>query len=302
MEYTYLVGTLRGGPYTGRQTIFGGSLMGSLAAKPGRSKKALAYFSLESRYRRIARFYPALLTVALLLPVAIMLGIPLSGWLITLSAGGSIAVGAAVVAQLSHLAAAAGNRVQVKLYPKWPDDSPTNIRLQPNDPTSSKQQKQRWYEAIRRLTGLDISLVGDDAEEVTRVINDAVAALRTKVFEGNPLAERLDMHNADYGMARNFAGLQPVWLLTSFVSCVGCWIIFAARKEHIAFPVVATVLFGGCILAALVVEGYVRNTARHYADSFFGALDACDEAHQAKVKRKGGAGASAPDLLPETTA
>jgi hypothetical protein len=41
----------------------------------------LKFFSIDSRYRRIARFYPALATIKLLLPVAIRLGISLSGWM-----------------------------------------------------------------------------------------------------------------------------------------------------------------------------------------------------------------------------
>lgn len=262
--------------------------MAKPAADKGFGKRTLAYFSLDSKYRRTARFYPALITVALLLPVAIMLGIPLNGWLVAMSAGGGLALSAAAVAHLSHFASAAGNRVQQKLFPKWPHDSPTNLRLHPNDPTSSKQQKKKWYEAIRRLTGLDIAAVADDPDETTRVINDAVGALRTKVFEGNELAQRMDMHNADYGQIRNFAGLRPVWLMTSFASCLGCWFTFAATGDRLALPVVATAVFGGCILVALVIEDYVRVTARHYADSFFGALDACDEACQAKAKKKTG--------------
>jgi hypothetical protein len=119
-----------------------------------------------------------------------------------------------------------------------------------------------------------------------------VVALRTKVFYENKLTARMDMHNADYGQSRNFAGLRPVWLLTSFASCVVCWVTYAMSQEHLAFPVVATALFVACLLAAVVVKGYVRHTARHYADSFFGALDACDEACQAKLKKKSAAGAA----------
>lgn len=262
--------------------------MGKPAVK-GIGKRTLVYFSLDSKYRRTARLFPALITVALLLPIAIMLGIPLSGWLIAMSACGGVTVAAAAVAHLSHFASAAGNRVQEKLFPKWPHDSPTNLRLHPNDTTTSKQQKKKWYEAILRMTGLDIAAVADDPEEAERVINDAVVTLRTKVFEGNELAQRMDIHNADYGQIRNFTGLRPVWLLTSFASCVGSWIVFAACGDHIALPVVATTLFGGCILVALVIEDYVRVTARHYADSFFGALHACDEAYQAKAKKRAGA-------------
>lgn len=264
-------------------------------AKPGAGKAVLKFLSIESPYRRVARFYPALATIALLLPAAIMLGIPLSAWMIAMSAGGGLVVATAAVGLLSHMAAAAGNRVQAQLYPRWPLDSPTNLRLHPADQTSSKQQKEKWYAAILRLTGIDIQSVAGDDKEAERAINDAAVILRTKVFHGNKLAERLDLHNADYGQSRNFAGLRPVWLLTSFASCAVCWIVYAVRQENLTFPVVATALFVACLLAAVVVKDYVRHTARHYADSFFGALDACDEAHQAKAKKKPAAPPAAPE-------
>ncbi len=256
------------------------------AKRGGVGKATLKFFSIESPYRRVARFYPALATVALLLPAAIMLGIPISGWMVAMSAGGGLAASTAAVGLLSHLAAAAGNRIQAKLYPRWPHDSPSNLRLHPADESCSKQQKQKWYASILRLTGIDIEAVTNDHKEAERAINDALVILRTKVFHGNKLAERLDMHNADYGQMRNFAGLRPVWLLTSFASCVVCWAVYAVRHEHLAFPVVASALFVACVLAAIVIKEYVRHTARHYADSFFGALDACDEASQAKTKRQ----------------
>jgi hypothetical protein len=196
---------------------------------------------------------------------------------------------------LSPLASAAGNPIQAKLYRKWPHDS-TNLRLHPSDNSASKRQKKRWYEAVQRLTGLDIAAVAEDLEEATRVNNYSVVTLRTKGFEGNTLAERLDIHNADYVMTRNHAGLRPVWLLTSFASCVDCWVVLR-RSGGIPRP-------SGCRHGAVrrvhprgADHRGLRHTARHYADSFFGALDACDEACQAKTKKKGGPGtvASAPE-------
>lgn len=254
--------------------------------KKGIGNATLKFFSIDNSYRRRARFYPALVTIAMLLPIAIMLGIPLSGWLVSMAVGGGLAISTAAVGLISHLAAAAGNRVQAKLYPRWPNDSPTNLRLSPSDTYSSKQQKQKWYEAIQRLTGIDIDSVATDDKEAERAINDAIVTLRTKVFHDNPLAERLDMHNGDYGQVRNFTGLRPVWLLTSLASCAGCWAVYWIRQEHIAMPVVSTALLIGCVLAAITLDNYVRQTARHYADSFFGTLDACDQAHQQKSKRK----------------
>jgi hypothetical protein len=260
--------------------------MAADSTKRGFAKATLRFFSIESPYRRVARFYPALATVALLLPAAIMLGIPLSGWMVAMSAGGGLAVSTAAVGIMSHLATAAGNRIQAKLYPRGPPDSPTNLRLHPSDESCSKQQKQKWYEAILRMTGIDIKAVCDDHKEAERAINDALVILRTKIFHGNKLAERLDMHNADYGQMRNLAGLRPVWLITSFASFVACWAVYAVRQEQLAFPVIASALFAACVLTGIVIEDYVRHTARHYADSFFGALDACDEASQAKTKRQ----------------
>jgi hypothetical protein len=260
--------------------------MAAEAPKRDVRKAVLKFFSIENPYRRVARFYPALLTIALLLPVAIMLGIPLYGWIGALTAGGGLVASTAIVGLLSHVAAAAGNRIQSKLYPRWPHDSPTNLRLHPSDASCSRQQKQKWYDAILRLTAIDIASVAGEPEEAERAINDALSVLRTKVFQENKLAQRLDMHNADYGFVRNFAGLRPAWLFTSFASCAGCWAIYAVRGGSMAFPLIASALFVACVLAALVVEGYVRHVARHYADSFFGALDACNEAAQAKAKRQ----------------
>jgi len=79
------------------------------------------------------------------------------------------------------------------------------FRLHPPDNTSSKQQKGKWYSAILRLTGNDIQTVTDDEKEAEWAINDAGIILRSKVFPENKLAERLEMHNADYGQVRNLA-------------------------------------------------------------------------------------------------
>jgi hypothetical protein len=76
-----LIGRWQQLPVHGWYIYFLRSIMAADTAKLGFGKKVQKYFSIDNPYRRIARFYPALLTVAMLLPVAIMLGIPLSGWL-----------------------------------------------------------------------------------------------------------------------------------------------------------------------------------------------------------------------------
>ncbi len=252
------------------------------------------FLNVENPYRRSARLYPALVTVALLLPAAIMLGLPLKGWMAAMSAGGGLVVATAAVALLMQMASMAGDTIQKKLYPRWPHDSPTNRLLNPVDDTCSQQQKQKWYEATHRLTGIDIAAVAGNPAEVERAINDAVRTLRTEVFYGNKLAERLDMHNTDYGQVRNFAGLRPIWLLTSFTSGVICWVVYAMGPQSIALPLISTALFIACVFAAFVIDGYVRQAAQHYADSFFGALDACDRALQAEAEGKSVGGIAEP--------
>ncbi len=243
--------------------------------------KTLKFLNLIDAYERRARFFPAVLTVAVLLPLAVMVGAPLAHWLVLLPAGvgfaGALAIG------LSHLASAAGNRLQAKLFPRWPHDSPTNLWLNPQDTTCSEQQKDRWYIAIKRITKLDIRAAADNHDEVERVINDAVRALRA-IFWRSEHAERLTMHNAEYGFVRNLAGLRPVWLPEAVVSSVLCWVLFYHSGGELAWPVVATVFLAICMAAAMVLPAYVLQAARHYADSFFGALKKCDEAALANAK------------------
>src|SRR6266542_3949345 len=107
----------------------------------GAAAKTLKFLNLSDAYERRARFFPAVLTVAVLLPLAVMVGAPLAHWLVLLPAGvgfaGALAIG------LSHLASAAGNRLQAKLFPRWPHDSHPNLRPNPPHPTPSPQPHHR---------------------------------------------------------------------------------------------------------------------------------------------------------------
>jgi hypothetical protein len=121
---------------------------------PPPQSRVLSFLNLSDSYERRARFFPTVLTILVFIPAAVMLGAPLEHW-VTLLVGG-VGIAGIVAVGLSHFASAAGNRVQAKLYPRWPHDSPTNLRLRPGDKTSSQQQKTRWYAAIKRLTKLDM--------------------------------------------------------------------------------------------------------------------------------------------------
>lgn len=235
--------------------------------------------NLSDFYERKARFLPALLSLLFLLPVSAALSVPLADWLKMVASG--VGVGCAVAVGISHLASAAGNRIQEKYWPRWPYDSPTNQWLLPDDGSRSQQQKEIWYAAIKRLTGLDIpssKSIGQD--EIEKVINDAVSTIRY-MLRNSDHADRLRVHNADYGFARNFTGLYPIWFTLAILNFLGCWIGYLWVNAQIFWCIISTTfLLGAYLLAFKVLPKYVRLKAKQYADSFFGALIELDRDNQ----------------------
>ena len=245
-------------------------------------KSVLSYFNLSSLYERKARLLPGLLCMMTLTPVGAAFGTPLGNW-IGLAATG-LGLWAVCGIGLSHLSSAAGNRYQEKLWPRWPYDAPTNRWLHHEDRTASTQQKRLMNAAIKRLTNLDIEAAVDQGpEEVEAVLNDCVTRLRHRLRNG-PHADRLEVHNADYGFARNLAGLRPLWLSFLALSAVGCWIGYARFGTSVLWCAVSSILALLGILLSLGIEHYVQGRSRHYTDSFFSAVQELDAAeHKAEA-------------------
>jgi hypothetical protein len=236
----------------------------------------LKFFNLSDAYERKARFFPAFLTALVSTPLLVAIGVLTEHWWIALP---SALVLSAVVVLISHLASAAGNRIQSGLYPRWPHDSPTNLWLLPDDQTCSAQQKQRWYEAIKRLVGLDIVAVATDSNELERVVNDAVRGIRARLWRCEQ-GTRLEIHNADYGFVRNLTGLRPIWVSLAVLSCLGCWVVYFVSSQSLAPAILATAILGVTIVASMTLTDYVRHTASNYAESFFTCMLALDEVVQ----------------------
>ena len=240
------------------------------------NKSWLNYFNLSDHYERKARFLPAVLSVLPLLPMALTFGAPLLEWVKLLIAGTGL--GAVVAVALSHVASAFGNRLQDKLWPEWPHDAPTNRWLHPDEKSISAQQKQRWYQAIKSLVQIDIQKTVDAGEpdELKATINDAIKALRSYIWK-TPEAERTQLHNIDYGFARNLAGLQPVWTSFAFVSLVGCWYAYIWNMGSMLWAIVSTVAAVGALVLAILLPAYVCKKAHYYAESFFAAVVALSD-------------------------
>ena len=234
-------------------------------------KRWLHYVNLSDAYERKARFIPAMLSVVPLFPVTSAFGVSFLGPVKFLLSGVGLAAVLAVLA--SHLASAFGNRLQTRMWPDWPHDAPTNRWLHPDDMSVSRQQKRLWYQAIKELLGLDIAQAveaGDD-NEVRAVINDAVGELRNRLWK-SPVAERVRLHNNDYGFARNFTGFRSVWLSLAVVSLVGCWFSYGWYDGPIFWAIVSTAIAIGTLVMAYILPNYVRQKAKHYGESFFAAV------------------------------
>ena len=247
------------------------------------AKTWLSYTNLSDNYERKARFLPAVLSVLPLLPISAGLGL-FSEWEKLLLGGAGIS--AVVAVGLSHTASAMGNRLQVKLWPRWPHDSPTNRWLHPSEARTSKQQRELWYSATRRLVGIDIGVAVTSGKEVEATINDAVFNLRN-LFSERPDAKRLRMHNVDYGFARNLTGMRPIWVAFVLLSTTACWFVhFVTSKDVLMWAIVSTLLALMLVpLAFCFLPSYVRTKATYYAESFFGTLTAVDRVHTADNPR-----------------
>ena len=241
----------------------------------------LSYANLSDRYERKARFLPAVLSVLPLLPASAALGGPFLEW-VKLVLGG-VGIGTVIAVGLSHAASAMGNRLQESLWPRWPHDSPTNRWLHPGEERTSRQQRELWYGAVKRLVGIDIPAAVASGEDVEATINDAVSALRSLFWE-RPEAGRLRMHNVDYGFARNLTGMRPIWVGFLLASTTACWVAyFVIDSDALLWTIVSTLLALVLVPVALwVLPGYVRTKATYYAESFFGTLRAVDQAQAIK--------------------
>ncbi len=242
------------------------------------SDKWLSYVNLSDHYERKARFIPGVLSVLPSVPVSAAYGITPGDWVAALISG--VGMGAVIAVAISHMASAFGNRLQRELWPDWPHDFPTNRWLFPENGEVSLQQRTLWCQSIKLLTGLDIeSAIRDgDRGEVRRIINDAVAALRNLLWKV-PEAERLRLHNVDYGFARNLTGLRPIWVTLAIASALGCWAGFIWLGYRPFWCIVSTAIAVIVIpIGYFVLPGYVREKAHHYAESFFAAVMALSRA------------------------
>ena len=236
-------------------------------------KNWLSLMALSTEYDRVARLVPALASFLPLLPLTFALGMALDKWTVVLSGTtGVFALGGVV---LANFASAMGNRLQESLWPDWPFDAPTNVRLLPNNPDTSPQQRAHWYTQIKEVTGLDLQaeVARGDEVSIRATVNDAVERLRNQFRRGKGRI-RHDQESMRYGSARNLTGLRPVWLLLSVLSCAGSWAAYVWQDADLLWPVVSSVVPAPLFLIGFrVLPSFVLTRARYYCEIFFRLLE-----------------------------
>lgn len=238
-----------------------------------KKKGWLSLLALSTEYERSARLVPALASFLPLLPLTFSLGTGLAEWALILSGTtGVFALGALI---LASFASAMGNRLQEQLWPDWPFDAPTNVRLMPDNPDTSPQQRTLWYEQVKALTGLDLQAEahrGDEAA-IRATVNDAVERLRNRFRRGKSRV-RHDQESIHYGRARNLTGMRPVWLSISLLACAGCWATYIWLDAPLHWAIISSVMPVPLFLIAFyVLPGFVRTRAKYYAEVFFRLLE-----------------------------
>jgi hypothetical protein len=219
---------------------------------------------LSDRYERKARLAPGLFVVV---PIAVYAYTAAASALSWYQSVGLAALVEALLALFAgHLSRALGVAAQGRLFPSG---LPTHNWLSAHGPRSI-QQRMQWQAALRSLTGIDIYLDEDPAEQ-QKAIEDAVSQARVRL-RGNKKDGLLQTHNEEYGFARNLLGLTPIWLAASLVTVVATGVpLFRGGQDWLIFAI-EVVFFVAGVAYAIVGGRYVKWTADRYAESFLAAV------------------------------
>lgn len=232
-------------------------------------EKLLNFLKLADAYDRKARLSPAIVTILPAIVLILSLSTANESWVTKLlSAGG---VGSVLAFALAQYASAAGNRFSDKFWPPK-GGLPTLRWLRSADPSRSTAQKSQWYEAIKRLTGLDIpQTISAKPTEEDAIIEDATRQVRYKL-RGKALAKMMDLHNMEYGFARNLAGLRWVMAGLATLGAGGCAAAWALGHGSAWGSLLNGLLLIFALSMSAWLPRYVERAGIRYSESFFSAL------------------------------
>jgi hypothetical protein len=236
----------------------------------------LQVLSLSDRYERKTQLLPGAIAaspLALTLATTAAFVLPWYG-----TVGATVGAELLLAFLLGYLARARGRAAEAVMWREW-GGPPTTRWLRPSDTTCSEQQKVRWRGVLQRLTGLEIpaSVASDRTEEdIDRVTNDAIRQVRNRL-RNQPAAAMVQIHNEDYGLARNLLGLRWHWLGVGVVSVLICVALFATGEKPFVGLAVSLISLVMALLIGQQLPDQVRRCADRYAESLFTAAVQFDE-------------------------
>lgn len=226
----------------------------------------LNFLKVADSYERKARFFPAFIVVLPIIAFVMSLNLRGEGWVMKLLVAGG--AGSALVVALAQMASAAGNRFGEKFW-KQRGGLPTVRWLRASDTTHSSQQKEQWFAAIKKLTGLDIpAAVAIRPTEEDAIIADATRQLRYQI-RGKAAAKMVDKHNEEYGFARNLAGLRWPMLGSATLGIIGCAVAWKFEHGSVIGCILATCLLIYALIMFFWLPGYVERAGDRYSESLF---------------------------------
>ena len=176
-----------------------------------------------NKYSRIARLYPALLS---LIPVFLVtIGIAQNeltdvlGDIMSIRLFGCVSINIAALFFLIQTNRFIGKEVFEKLYFDDELRMPTTELLLPSSGQISPHLRQRLEEMCHHDFRLQLPTISDEKSDnllARRRIVEIVALMRQKVRDGHLLLQ----HNIEYGFARNLIGGAPLSLIISIIAVV----------------------------------------------------------------------------------
>jgi hypothetical protein len=244
---------------------------------------------LFDSYNRIARLYPALLTLT---PVVWTLAV-LRPSLLTADVARAVLSAAAFLGGLTlltNVARSRGKKIEADLLSEWGGWRTTAV-LRHRDQTIDDFTKARYHSKLQDLCpGLTLPSVTNetdnpvDADKKYRSVT-----LRLLELRRDPQYRLVHKENAQYGFRRNLLGLKPLGIVVVVVATLLtlsiCWFGFTqpskslvgfARDASLRWPLYA-LLVGDLayllILTLLVRPVFVRQAADEYALALLRTLD-----------------------------
>ena len=242
--------------------------------------------NLFDKYERVARLYPAILTVApIVWSVLALFPDVTKSFPSTLSTLVAVAV---ALYLMSSIARFLGGLAEKRLLARW-GSWPTTIVLRHQDSTFDQFTKARYHRALEKLSGLAAPTPAEEHADAKRA-DDFYRSSTIKLKDG-PAARANALvleENISYGFRRNLYGLRPVALLVAFLSAAltgalwwlglpekASWPVIlnsAVQYPHLPILVLSDVSYAG-VLALVVREPFVRQAGDQYARALLATLD-----------------------------